>query len=101
MTKAKAKEYWFARRFPIGNPRGGIAPVHWKGWACALIFCGVMLVGAGSFAYFALMRDEFPHGAAIFAVLAIVGGGWFILVSQANADRVRTVEDYKREKTRV
>jgi hypothetical protein len=100
MTKAKAKEYWFARRFPLGSPRSGLAPVHWKGWLCALIFVAVLLLGAGAFAYFAL-RDEFPHGAAIFAVLAIVGGGWFILVSQANADRVRTVADYKREKMRV
>lgn len=100
MTKKEVREYWFARRFPLGNPRSGLAPVHWKGWMCSLIFIGVMLLGAGFFAYFA-MRDELPHGAAIFAVLAIVGGGWFILVSQANADRVRTVEDFRREKTRV
>lgn len=100
MSKTKAREYWFARRFPLGNARSGLAPVHWKGWVCSLIFVGVMLLGAGVFAYFAL-QDEMFHGAAIFVVLAIVGGGWFILVSQANADRVRTIEDYKREKTRV
>ena len=100
MKKAETREYWFARRFPLGSHRSGLAPVHWKGWVCSLIFVVVMLVGAGFFAYFA-MRDEFPHGAAIFAVLAIVGGGWFILVAKANGDRIRTVEDYRREKSRV
>lgn len=94
------KEYWFARRFPIGNPRSGMAPVHWKGWIVSIAFVLVMLGGGAAFIWYAL-RDEFIHGVAIFGVLAIVFGGWFVLVSKANGDHVRTVADYKREKSGV
>jgi hypothetical protein len=31
-------EYWFARRFPVGSPRAGMSPVHWKGYAVVAIY---------------------------------------------------------------
>lgn len=96
----KEREIWFARRHPIGHHSRAMAPVHWKGWAISTVFMLVMLGAGGALLWYGLNNELF-HGVAIFAVLAIVFGGWFTLVSRANGDHVRTAADYKREKSGV
>jgi hypothetical protein len=96
----KEREYWFARRFPIGNPRSGMAPVHWKGWLVAWAFLALMLGGAGAFVWFAL-EGNLIEGAAMFAIIAFIAGVWFVLMATANGDRVRTVADYREVRKRV
>ncbi len=89
------REYWFARRFPVGNPRNAYAPVHWKGWAAAGIFVVALLIGAAGFAWMAA-TGHFVQGAVVFAVAAIVGLVWFVTIAQVKGDRTRTVEEYRK-----
>jgi hypothetical protein len=94
------KEFWFARRFPVGNPRKAYAPVHWKGWAVALVFVTVLTIGGVAFAWMGA-SGYLIQGIVVFALAAIVGGGWFVIVAEARADKTRTVEDYRKAAQRV
>ncbi len=88
-------EYWFARRFPVGNPRNSFAPVHWKGWAAAAIFIAVLAIGAAAFAWMGA-SGFLVHGMVVFAVAALVGMVWFVTIAQVKGDKSRTVDDYRK-----
>lgn len=90
------EDYWFARRFPVGHPRNAMAPVSWKGWAVALVFVVAMTIGGLAFALLAV-DGRVIAGATIFALSAILGGGWFIAMTVSKGDRTRTVEDYRKD----
>jgi hypothetical protein len=92
-------EFWFARRFPLEHPRAGMAPVHWKGWAVVGVFIAALLIGGAAFAYMAA-RGSVVQGAVAFGVAAALGGAWFIVVSQSKGDKTRTIEDYKKDRSR-
>lgn len=93
-------EYWFARRFPVGDRRSAYAPVHWKGWLATSIYLAVLLIGGGAFVWMGATGAPI-QGAVAFAVAALVGAGWFITVANAKGDKTRTVADYKKEASRV
>ncbi len=86
-------EYWFARRFPVGNPRNGIAPVSREGRLVALGFGVAMLVG-GAIGAAVAMAGETVLGVATFAVIAGLAGGAFIAIAVKKSDRNHTVHDY-------
>jgi len=91
------REYWFARRFPLGSPRQAYAPVHWKGYAVSLVFVIALTAGGVAFAYLGA-TDNLFMGVMVFAAVAILAGAWFTLTAKANGDPVRTVADYKKDK---
>jgi len=100
MSAKPPTEYWFARRFPIGNGRGGMAPVHWKGWLVAVGFVIGLLAAGGVFAWYAL-DGEMLKGAAAFAALAFASAVTFIGISQKKGDHVHSVADYREGRVRV
>lgn len=91
------REYWFARRFPLGHPRQAYAPVHWKGYALSLVFVAALTGGGVAFAWLGASGNMFM-GVAVFAVVALLAGLWFTLTAKANGDPLRTVADYKKDK---
>jgi len=93
-------EYWFARRFPIGDRRNAYAPVHWKGFAASGVFVLALLIGGFAFAWMGASGDLI-WGTAVFAITALVSAGWFITVANAKGDKTRTVADYKKANERV
>lgn len=93
-------EYWFARRFPVGNPRQSMAPVHWKGYAIVAIYVTLLVLGGIAFAWFGA-GGQFALGVALFVAAAIVGGGLFIFLSYAKGDKTRTVAEYRKDAGRV
>lgn len=93
-------EYWFARRFPVGDPRRAMAPVHWKGYVAAAIFVAALLIGALAFAWMGA-RGQIVQGAVAFIIAAAVGMVWFIGVAERTCDKARTVSDYQKERPRV
>lgn len=95
-----SREYWFARRFPVGSPRRAMAPVHWKGWVMSAIFVIALSVGGALFVWLG-MNDRTVEGVALFGVVALVATAWFLLLVRANGDNVRTVEDYRKGRVRV
>jgi len=90
-------EYWFARRFPVGNPRNAMAPVHWKGYAVVAVYVTLLVLGGVAFAWLGASGDLIM-GVTIFAAMAIVGAGLFIGLSNTKGDKSRTVADYVRER---
>jgi hypothetical protein len=91
------REYWFARRYPLGDTRQAIAPVTWQGYAVSMTFVLALTAGAVGFAYLGASGDLFM-GIMLFIGVAIVAGAWFILTAKANGDPIRTVADYKKDK---
>ena len=93
-------EYWFARRFPVGDRRNAMAPVHWKGFAAVAIYVVALIIGGLAFAWMGA-SGHLVQGTLVFAAAAIVGAGWFIVVSQAKGDPNRTVADYRKANPRA
>ncbi len=94
------KEYWFARRFPLGDHRNAMGPVHWKGWLVSCSFVVALMLGGVAFAYLGA-TDRMTYGIAAFILVAFVATTWFLLTARANGDPVRTVAEYKKDKTRA
>lgn len=91
------REYWFARRFPLKDPRQAYAPVNWKGYAASILFVSVLTAGGVAFAWFGAHGDMF-EGVIIFAIVTLLAGVWFTLTAKANGDPIRTVADYRKDK---
>lgn len=87
--------YWFARRFPVGHPRRGFAPIGWQGYAVAGMFLSGMVFAA--LAWLALAAVGLMLiGVAVFAFGAALAGAAFITVARRTADTERTVDDYRK-----
>lgn len=89
-------EYWFARRFPVGNPRNAMSPVHWKGYAVVAAYVTLLVLGGLAFAWFGA-SGNLILGGVIFAASAVVGASLFLVLSSTKGDKTRTVADYVRE----
>ena len=93
-------EYWFARRFPVGNPRNAMDPVHWKGYAVVAVFVTVLVLGALAFAWLGA-GGEMIKGAVVFTMAAVIGASLFISLSYAKGDKTRTAAEYRKDAARV
>lgn len=93
-------EYWFARRFPVGNPRNAMGPVHWKGYAIVAVYVTLLVLGGIAFAWFGA-SGQLILGATIFAGAAVVGASLFIGLSSAKGDKTRTIAEYRKDASRV
>ncbi len=91
------REYWFARRYPLRDARQGVAPINWKGYAASLVFVSALTGGGVAFAWLGAQHNLFM-GIMVFAGVALLAGAWFTLTAKANADPIRTVADYKKDK---
>jgi membrane protein YdbS with pleckstrin-like domain len=100
VTDKTPTEYWFARRFPIGHARRGMAPVHWKGWLASVAFV-VGLFAAAAAGYWLYSIGEVTRGVVAFSAGAFLVAIWFIGISHKKGDHVHTVADYREGKVRV
>ncbi|MBL8550788.1 MAG: hypothetical protein JNJ73_12460 [Hyphomonadaceae bacterium] len=89
------KEIWFARRFPVGNPRSSMAPVHWKGWMMFGVFVAAMAIGALGFALSAV-SGQFLWGVIVFLALTAMGAGMLMLAVVTHGDTEKTVDEYRK-----
>lgn len=94
-----SEEHWFARRFPLSDQRRAMAPVHWKGYAVTLAFVSGLTLGGVAFAWMGA-SGYLWQGVVVFAIAALVSGGWFVAVATAKGDRQRTVVDYRNDNAR-
>lgn len=99
-VRRETEEYWFARRFPVGDARNAFAPVHWKGWLVSIAFVAALAIGGVAFAWLGAGGDMVT-GVLVFVVAAVLAGGAFIAVANAKGDRARTVQDYRKAQERV
>lgn len=88
-------EIWFARRYPVGNPRSAMAPVHWKGWMMFAVFLASMLIGAFG-AALSVLSGQYVWGAVVFVALTALGAGMLLMSVAQHGDNTKTVEEYRR-----
>jgi hypothetical protein len=93
-------DYWFARRFPLGSPRAGMSPIHWKGYAVVAAYVAGLAVGGAAFAWSAGQGNT-PEGVLYFVLAAFLSTIFYITVTRQKGDRIRTVADYRKERSRV
>jgi hypothetical protein len=93
-------DYWFARRFPLGSPRAGLSPIHWKGYAVVAIYITGLIIGGVAFAWFGA-QGNMPEGILYFVLAAFLSTIFYITVTRQKGDRIRTVADYRKERTGV
>lgn len=98
--KQDATEFWFARRYPVGDRRNTFAPVNWKGWLASIAFVVVLTVGGVAFAWLGA-SGNMVAGVLVFVIASLLAGGWFIAIANAKGDRNRTVQDYRKAQGRV
>jgi hypothetical protein len=89
------REYWFARRFPLGNPRSAMGPVHWKGWAITFLFVSILSAGGMAFAWLGA-SGQMVEGVTIFAATAVIAMGGFLTIVSLKSDKTRTVAEYRK-----
>lgn len=89
-----AEGYWFARRFPLGDPRKSVAPVSAMGWIMIAAFVFDMIAGAALFLWLATIDQPFM-GVLSFLVLTASGWGALMFLVRRKSDHQHTVEDYK------
>lgn len=94
------KEIWFARRFPIGDVRGGMAPVCWKGWMVVAVFVLGVALGGAAMAWFAF-DGMMSRGVWAFVIVATAAGLFFLRMANHKGDHVNTVAEYEKGKLRV
>ena len=92
------RDFWFARRHPLGAMRGGMAPLGWKGWALRGAFV-VALVAAGGFGAWVADHSNTGRGVAAFGIFGF--GAWlgYSRVVHMKGDILRTVADHRNEKS--
>ncbi|MBI1187283.1 MAG: hypothetical protein GC206_08140 [Alphaproteobacteria bacterium] len=93
-ARNEPQEIWFARRFPVGHPRAGMAPVHWKGWMMFGVFIACMAVGALGFGLSAI-GGQFLWGVVVFVALTAMGAGMLLIAVAQHGDQQKTVAEYK------
>ena len=88
------ERYWFARRFPVSDPRRSVAPVSVEGWIMVGAFVFDMIAGAALFLWLATIDQPFI-GVMAFLVLTVSGWGALMFLISRKADQQHTVEDYR------
>ena len=101
-----ATKYWFARNIRVGH-KGydrygkGVMPIAWQGRAVIAGFVVAMVGGGLSMLLIVLYTRIFPLGIALFAILAIAGGGTFIWAVATKSDPDKSITDYRAERRKI
>lgn len=101
-----AAKYWFARNIRVGH-KGydrygkGVMPIAWQGSAVIAGFVVAMVGGGLSMLLIVLYTRIFPLGIALFAILAIAGGGTFIWAVATKSDPDKSIADYRAERQKI
>ena len=99
-------KYWFARNIRVGH-KGydrygkGVMPIAWQGRAVIAGFVVAMVGGGLSMLLIVLYTRTFPLGIALFAILAVAGGGTFIWAVATKSDPDKSITDYRAERRKI
>jgi hypothetical protein len=93
-------EYWFARRFPVGQTRNSLSPINDKGWAVVRTYLALMATGGIAAVVIAVIGLLWVPFLWVFAPFAFIsatgyGGYYFITQAQAHADTAHSIDDYR------
>jgi nitrogen fixation-related uncharacterized protein len=93
-------EYWFARRFPVGQTRNSLSPINENGWAVVRTYLAFMVGGAVVAVLLAVVGLLWVPFLWILAPFAFIGataygGYYFISQAQAHGDTQHSIDDYR------
>jgi hypothetical protein len=90
-----ANRYWFARRFPVGEPGDRMDPVSREGWIVVWSFAAALVVGFLSLLVFTIVFQKPMIGFIIMLVLASLGMSALLMLSRQRGDQRHTAAEYK------
>ena len=101
-----AVQYWFARNIRVGyvgrdRYGKGVMPIAWQGRAVIAGFVVAMLSGALLMALVGFYGNHLVLGIALYAILAIAGGGTFIWAVATKSDPKKSMHEYRAEMQRA
>jgi hypothetical protein len=99
-VNAPEREIWFARRYPIGDMRPGLAPVHWKGWALIAAFFVALIVDA-ALGFWLASTEQAARGILFCLILAFGAVLGFVRVRHIKGDHIRCAADYRKDNARA
>lgn len=90
-----ANRYWFARRFPVGQPGDRMDPISREGWMVVWSFAAALVAGFLALLVFTLAFQKPLIGFIILLVLASFGMTAMLMLSKQRGDQKHTAADYK------
>jgi membrane protein implicated in regulation of membrane protease activity len=90
-----ANRYWFARRFPVGQPGDRMDPVSREGWMVVWVFAAALVAGFVALLVFTLAFQKPLIGFIILLVLTSLGMTALLMLSKQRGDHKHTAAEYK------
>jgi membrane protein implicated in regulation of membrane protease activity len=90
-----SNRYWFARRFPVGQPGDRMDPISREGWLVVWGFAGALVLGFLALLLFTLLFQKPLIGFIILLVLTSLAMTALLMLSKQRGDHKHTAEDYR------
>ena len=87
--------YWFARRFPVGQPGDRMDPISREGWMVVWGFATALVVGFIALAVSTLVLQKPLLGFVVLLILASFGMTALLMLTKQRGDQKHTAEDYR------
>jgi len=90
-----ANRYWFARRFPVGQPGDRMDPISREGWLVVWSFAAALVAGFLALLVFTLAFQKPLIGFIILLLLSSFAMTAMLMLSKQRGDQKHTADDYK------
>ena len=90
-----SNRYWFARRFPVGQPGDRMDPISREGWLVVWSFAAALVAGFLALLVFTLAFQKPLIGFIILLILASLSMTALLMLSKQRGDQQHTADDYK------
>jgi len=90
-----SNRYWFARRFPVGQPGDRMDPISREGWMVVWSFAAALVAGFLALLVFTLAFQRPLIGFIILLVLSSLSMTALLMLSKQRGDPKHTAEDYR------
>jgi membrane protein implicated in regulation of membrane protease activity len=90
-----SNRYWFARRFPVGQPGDRMDPISREGWLVVWGFAGALVLGFLALLIFTVAFQKPLIGFIILLVLTSLGMTALLMLSKQRGDLKHTAAEYK------
>lgn len=90
-----ANRYWFARRYPVGQPGDRMDPISREGWMVVWSFAAALVVGFLALVIFTIVLQKPLLGFVALLILASFGMTALLMLSKQRGDQNHTAADYK------
>lgn len=91
-----ASRYWFARKFPVTEPKATrMSPVSTEGLMVVTFFVAALLAGAAGLLLYTLAFRAPALGFVVFVTFVLAGTAVFVAALKWRGDTQHTADEYK------